>query len=70
MESEDDTLGMPYADPLLYTWDAMVFLVPALLAKVGIKGKNAYNVNNKPTWWPEQLRFCSPNSSTAGNFSH
>lgn len=38
MESEDDTLGIPYADPLLYTWDAMVFLVPALLAKVGIKG--------------------------------
>ena len=27
-----------------------------------LSGKNCYTDVNKPTWWPDGLRFCSPNS--------
>jgi hypothetical protein len=31
-------MELPYGDANLYTWDTMVFLLPAILAREGIKG--------------------------------
>jgi hypothetical protein len=34
--------------------------------RIFISGKHAYREENRPSWWPEDLRFCSPNTTTAG----
>ena len=34
----NDVLELPYGNANLYTWDAMVFLLPAILSREGIKG--------------------------------
>nr|XP_022334996.1 uncharacterized protein LOC111131661 isoform X2 [Crassostrea virginica] len=61
-ETLPNQLELPYDDPASYTWDILVFIVPQILRCLGIKGKSCYTDVNKPTWWPDGLRFCSPNS--------
>jgi hypothetical protein len=36
--TNNDPMELPYGDANLYTWDTMVFLLPAILAREGIKG--------------------------------
>lgn len=66
VENPSETIEIPYKDAKEYTWDILVFLIPEILRLHGIHGKNGYNIANKPAWWPEGLRFCSPNSSKEG----
>jgi hypothetical protein len=37
-DTNNDPMELPYGDANLYTWDTMVFLLPAILAREGIKG--------------------------------
>ena len=37
-DTNNDPLVLPYGDANLYTWDTMDFLLPAILAREGIKG--------------------------------
>ena len=36
--TNNDPMELPYGDANLYTWDTMVFLLPTILAREGIKG--------------------------------
>lgn len=36
-DTNNDPMELPYGDANLYTWDTMVFLLPAILAREGIK---------------------------------
>lgn len=63
-ETEEEPLALPYAESSMYTWDMLVFLIPAILRRNGIYGKAAYRPENQPSWWPRDVRFSSPNSDT------
>ncbi|XP_069114883.1 uncharacterized protein [Argopecten irradians] len=58
-------IKLPFKDANCYGWDSLVLIIPRILRILGLRGRQIYTAGNRPSWWPEDVPFASPNNSSA-----